>query len=151
MSKRSWIDGAERYWSQVEALYPQYYIALSSGRKLEMEKLRVQIKRALKQGLKRARFKGRLLSSLGDITKRPIVQLRILLEAYDVSRTERDKYNCLLTADSLASFYMKEGLNKQEAAIWIKRAKKLLKQFPDAYIANKMEDLQADLMVAVKD
>jgi hypothetical protein len=143
----NWFDGAEGEWRLIKNIQARRVDASATGNKLEMRRLQRALLRVFHRGLEKSKYKGRLLGALGDCFNRPDQKLRTLLESYAKSIKERDPYNCLLVADSLAEFYVETRFNQKNALYWIRRARTILKRYPDSYRKNNLQNLTEKLMV----
>jgi hypothetical protein len=143
---RNWLDGAEDEWRLIKNIQGRSVDACKTGNKLEMRRLQRALVRVFHRGLEKSRYKGRLLGALGDCMSRPDQKLRTLLDSYAKSKKERDCYNCLLVADSLAEFYVEARFNQKRAQYWIRRARTILKRCPDSFRKKHLQNLTEKLV-----
>ena len=145
MAKNNWFEGAEGEWQRIKEIYARLADASEANDIRTTRLLQRSLLRVFHCGLKKVKYKGRLLGALGDCTLVPKQQLRTLLLSYSKSKQERDFYNCLLVADSLAEFYVETRFNSSKAVFWIKKTKSLLKRYNDKFRSDHIRLLTRQL------
>jgi len=139
--KVNWFEGVEADWREFKSLYARMLAADEKDGRNERKRLRRRAFYSLHRAISKARFKGRLLGVLGDVTDRPDHSVQALLKSYSISRTEGDLYNCLLVADSLVEFYIEKRYQPRRARHWMRIARRLLERFGNPIRAEHLESL----------
>jgi hypothetical protein len=134
----AWLDGAYPEWRKIDALYARIVTASERGASGERRRLRRLLFYTIHRAIEKARYRGRIVRALGDATLKPEQRVKTLLRSYSISKKEGDFYNCLLTADSLAHFFVECRHHAKRARQWIAETKRLLRRFRDADIRKNM-------------
>lgn len=140
-----WLEGALDDWTKIDSLYVKIISASEIGDQIVLKGLRRRLFYAIRRAMHHARYQGRLLRALGDATLRSDLKLSPLLRSYAVSKMEGDFYNCLLTADSLAHFFVESHFDPKHARYWIARTRFWLKRFRDSDIGTSMQRLVSEI------
>ena len=142
----TWVDGAQEDWRKLDAICAKMVAASEIGDRLEYRRIRRRMFYAVHRAIRKAHYKGRILRALGDMTLKPAsLRVKRLLKSHEVSRKEGDRYNCLLTADSLAHFFAEDRPDAEQAHIWIREATRLLTKFKDKDIKRNINRLREQL------
>src|SRR5688572_15057809 len=117
----TWVDGAEENWRNLDAICAKVVAASEVGDQPESRRMRRRMFYAIHRAIRKAHYKGRILRTLVDMTLKPAaLRMKRLLKSYEVSKNEGDLYNCLLTADSLAHFFVEDRPDFEKAHVWIR-------------------------------
>ena len=138
----SWLEGVEQEWPRIQSIFGGILTASEQGDQETVSRLRRRLLRAVRLMLQRAHFKGRLLGMLGNVMLRADCQLRMLQKSYDVSKREGDGYSQLLSAYSLAEFFVEERCDIDHARYWIERARPLLGCFRRSGLQRDLKNLE---------
>jgi len=139
---RVWLEGAEEYWRKIDNLYSAIISTSEQKKREKWRRLRRQLFYSIHKAMKVAKYQGRLLRALGDATLKVDQSIATLLKSYTVSRRERDYFNCLLVADSLAYHFVEWQFDSKRARYWIKRAQMSLKTFKEKDIEKNIRRLE---------